>query len=73
MPEWQPIHRAPLEADVRVQARDPLGTYVLSFPCRLTDEGWINSRTGARLAVTPVCWKAYESPNSEHRRRPQSH
>ena len=31
MPEWQPIDRAPLEIDVRVQAQDPLGTYVLSF------------------------------------------
>jgi hypothetical protein len=31
MAEWQSIDSAPLEADVRVQARDPLGTYVLSF------------------------------------------
>ena len=51
----------------------PAGTHVLSFPCCLTDEGWINSRTGARLAVSPLRWKTYEPARSEQRRCTQRH
>jgi hypothetical protein len=51
MPQWQTIDTAPLDVDVSVQAEDYLGRYALRFPCRLTEAGWINSRTGTRLAV----------------------
>jgi hypothetical protein len=66
MAEWQSIDSAPLEADVRVQARYPLGTYVLSFPCRLTDEGWINSRTAPEQARS-TCEPGTGADAGQHR------
>jgi hypothetical protein len=73
MPEWQAIDTAPFEVDVTVQAQDYVGTYMLTFPCRLTDEGWINSQTGARLAVHLTRWQAYEPLNSQPPKRSRNH
>jgi hypothetical protein len=73
MAEWLPIDTAPFEVDVSVEAEDVHGTYVLTFPCRLTEEGWINSQTGARLAVKPTHWQVYTPRNSAPRTRPRMH
>jgi hypothetical protein len=35
------------------------GPYTLHWPCRRTASGWINSRKGTPLEVTPVRWKPY--------------
>jgi hypothetical protein len=58
--DWNPIESAPLDEDVSLQVTDGRGApYTLRWPCRRTARGWINSRKGTPLEVTPVRWKPY--------------
>jgi site-specific recombinase XerD len=51
---WNPIESAPLEEDIALQVTDGRGApYTLQWPCRRTATGWINSRKGNPLEVTP--------------------
>jgi hypothetical protein len=54
---WQPISTAPCDKDVEVQASDGFGSYSLTFPVRLTDDGWINAKSRSLLAVEPTHWR----------------
>jgi hypothetical protein len=57
---WKPIESAPLDKDVTLQVTDGRGgPYTLRWPRRRTASGWINSRKGTPLEVTPVRWKPY--------------
>jgi hypothetical protein len=57
---WNPIETAPLDEDIVLQVTDGgRGPYTLQWPCRQTAAGWINSRKGNPLAVTPVRWRPY--------------
>ena len=52
---------APLDEDIAVQVTDGRGgPYTLQWPCRRTASGWINSRKGTPLEVTPVRWRPYD-------------
>jgi hypothetical protein len=44
----------------------PAVTHVLSFPCRLTDEGWINSRTASEQARS-TCEPGTGADAGQHR------
>jgi hypothetical protein len=50
MTEWKPISTAPFGRDVELQVGDRFGEHVLSFPCRLTDKGWINAELNVTLS-----------------------
>jgi hypothetical protein len=55
---WNPIETAPLDEDIALQVTDGRGApYTLQWPCRRTAAGWINSRKGTPLEVTPVKWR----------------
>jgi hypothetical protein len=55
-----PIETAPLDEDIALQVTDGRGgPYTLQWPCRRTSTGWINSRKGTALEVTPVKWRPY--------------
>jgi hypothetical protein len=57
---WNPMETAPFDEDIALQVTDGRsGPYTLHWPCRLTSSGWINSRKGTPLEVTPVRWKPY--------------
>jgi hypothetical protein len=57
---WNPIETAPFDEDIALRVTDGRGgPYTLHWPCRLTASGWVNSRKGTPLAVTPVRWKPY--------------
>jgi hypothetical protein len=65
---WNPIESAPLNEDIAVQVTDGRGgPYALQWPCRRTASGWINSRKGTPLEVTPVKWRKYDPRLSRHR------
>jgi hypothetical protein len=65
---WNPIESAPFDKDIALQVTDGRGApYTLQWPCRRTTTGWINSRKGTPLEVTPVRWRPYPIPLS----RPQ--
>jgi hypothetical protein len=55
---WEPINTAPVDEDVTVLVTDGASEYRVPFPCRLTaDSGWVNSRKGTALSVTPTKWR----------------
>jgi hypothetical protein len=57
---WNPIETAPFDEEIALQVTDGRGgPYMLHWPCRRTASGWINSRKGTPLEVTPVRWKPY--------------
>jgi hypothetical protein len=57
---WNPIETAPFDEDIALRVTDGRGApYTLQWPCRRTASGWINSRKGTPLEVTPVRWKPY--------------
>jgi hypothetical protein len=57
---WQPIESAPLDVDVRLTVSDGRGDpYRLPYPCRRTAAGWVSSKTGSPLAVTPLKWQLH--------------
>jgi hypothetical protein len=60
--DWYPIESAPFGEDIAVQVTDGRGApYAIQWPCQRTAIGWINSRKGTPLEVTPVAWRPYNS------------
>jgi hypothetical protein len=58
--DWKSIENAPFDEDVAVQVTDGRGApYAIRWPCQRTASGWINSRKGTPLEVTPVRWRPY--------------
>jgi hypothetical protein len=56
-PVWRPISSAPFDHILEVQVADGFGAYALKFPCRLTEDGWVNAETKAALTVKPIAWR----------------
>jgi hypothetical protein len=52
--DWQPISSAPFDREVELAVIDLNGVHALVFPCRLSDEGWIDA-TEKRL-LTASTW-----------------
>ena len=58
--EWQPIVSAPFDRDLELAVIDKDGPHALAFPCRRVLDGWINAKTGQRIAVHPTHWRVWE-------------
>ncbi len=54
---WREISSAPLNRNVEVQISDRAAIYVLAFPCRRTDRGWINVVKNLPLSLEPTHWR----------------
>ena len=54
---WREISSAPLNRNVEVQIADEGEAYVLAFPCRRTDRGWINVVKNLPLSLEPTHWR----------------
>ena len=60
--DWYPIESAPFSEDIAVQVTDGRGApYAIQWPCQRATDGWINSRKGTPLEVTPVAWRPFDS------------
>jgi hypothetical protein len=60
--DWYPIESAPFGENIAVQVTDGRGApYAIRWPCQRSATGWINSRKGTPLEVTPVAWRPYNS------------
>jgi hypothetical protein len=60
---WRLIDTAPLDQDVTLLVTDGRGEpYRIPHPCKRTAAGWVSSRKGTPLAVTPLQWKPYNPP-----------
>jgi hypothetical protein len=61
-PWWNEAVEFPQNIALWLRVKNAEGEcYKLPFPCRLTQAGWVNATTGARLrlAVQPTHWCAY--------------
>ena len=56
-PGWRVAGTAPLDRNVEVLIAGDARSYVLKFPCRRTEDGWINAVKSMRLAVEPTHWR----------------
>jgi hypothetical protein len=57
---WRLISTAPYNRDLELRSADTgPGSSRLPFPCRHTNNGWINSDLGTRVAVGPTHWRAW--------------
>jgi hypothetical protein len=56
---WRLISTAPCNRDVELMTADRGETCRLPFPCRHTNNGWINSDLGIRVSVEPTHWRAW--------------
>jgi hypothetical protein len=60
---WHYIDTAPRNEDVSLLVTDGTGLpYVLKSHYRLTDDGWVHSLLGSKLAVTPLKWRKPTKP-----------
>ena len=55
--QWQDASTAPLGRNVEVKVGNDPGCYVLRFPCRRTDSGWVHAIKDMRLGVEPTHWR----------------
>jgi hypothetical protein len=54
---WREISTAPLNRNVEVQVANQRGRFVLAFPCRRTDRGWINVIKDLPLSLERTHWR----------------
>jgi hypothetical protein len=59
--QWLPIVSAPRSEDLRLSVVDKGEFHALAFPCRQSDRGWIDSRTGKPVDVSPTHWQLWEA------------
>jgi hypothetical protein len=55
---WQNISTAPLEQYLAVATIDE-EVHAMTFPCVLTNDGWLNAETMKRLEVSPTHWRKW--------------
>jgi hypothetical protein len=57
--DWRLISTAPYNRDVELRSADRRKPFRLPFPCRHTNDGWINSDLGTRVNVEPTYWRVW--------------
>ena len=69
---WNCVETAPAEVPLQVLVNDGSGPdYLLPYPCRRTQDGWVNAATGTLLQVRPTYWKLHvETPRGKKARKP---
>jgi hypothetical protein len=58
--DWKLIETAPSNRDLELAVVDPAGTHLVDFPCRLTDNGWIDVETNKQVYfhhIRPTHWR----------------
>lgn len=50
--------------EVELLCEDHVGTYVLPFPCRRGESGWINACTGEELRIEILGWRKWNGRRS---------
>jgi len=57
--DWRLMSTAPYNRDVELRVTDRGEPFRLPFPCRHTNDGWINSDLGTRVSIDPTCWRVW--------------
>ena len=56
---WNPAEQAPIGKDIELAVIDGEGVHALVFPCRRTERGWADARTGVWVFVRPTHWRPW--------------
>jgi len=59
MGDWQPISTAPFDRELQLSVIEKGEIHTLIFPCRRTQAGWIDSKTGKPVFVDPTHWRVW--------------
>ena len=49
-----------LDLDVELLCEDHIGTYLLPFPCRRNEGGWLNTWTGEKVQGKIIGWRPWD-------------
>jgi hypothetical protein len=65
---WQPIATAPFDRNLKVAVIDRTGgVHSLVFPCRRTEEGWLDVLMDRLIEVRPTHWRPWvEADTTRH-------
>jgi hypothetical protein len=60
--QWLPIATAPSGRDLEIAVIDEEGAHALIFPCRRSEDGWVNAVTKERmrLELSPTHWREWK-------------
>jgi hypothetical protein len=64
MGEWHPISTAPFDRNLQLSVIEGQEVYLLVFPCRRTERGWVNASTGKTVFVDPSHWRKWPGEKS---------
>lgn len=56
---WEIISTAPFGRDLELAVIELDRVYALVFACQRTADGWIDAKTGYRVAVSPTHWRPW--------------
>jgi len=56
---WETISTAPFGRDLELAVIELDHVYAVVFACQRTTDGWINAKTGRRVAVSPTHWRPW--------------
>ncbi|MEI9924669.1 MAG: hypothetical protein WDN50_15070 [Bradyrhizobium sp.] len=59
MREWHPISTAPFDRDLQLSVHERDEVHSLVFPCRRTENGWVNSITKKPVFADPTHWREW--------------
>jgi hypothetical protein len=59
--DWHPISTAPFDRDLQLSAIERGEVHALAFPCRRTQNAWMDAATRKPLFIDPTHWR--EWPN----------
>ena len=62
---WEPVATAPNGRDLELSVIEAGEVHSLAFPCRKEGKEWVDSATGARVAIDPTHWHGWNKPTSE--------
>jgi len=56
---WKPISSAPFGDRLELAVANGGGIHALVFPCRRTEDGWVDARSGRRIDAAPTHWREW--------------
>jgi hypothetical protein len=62
--DWHPISTAPFDRDLQLSVIEQGEVYSLVFPCRRTENGWMEATTWKPVPVEPTHWREWPNQTS---------
>jgi hypothetical protein len=62
--DWHPISTAPFGRDLQVSVIEQGEVHALVFPCRRTQDGWMDVTTRKPVFIDPTHWREWPNRTS---------